>query len=380
MLANRKQVVIVKNFYPLQKDPRLIKLSSMLQSGGYHVTFLGWDRKCSSHFSHMRTGRGDYEAVIMLSKAPFGFRSFPFLPLWWFFELMWLLRLRWDVVHAVNFPSIMPAIIAARLKNRPVVYDIEDTYVDQLVSSSNLLRSFGISMEKLCMKLASAVLLVDEMQVEEFSGVPNPNFTVVYDSPPPISISRRNIVGEDIFEVFYAGYLSKERRLNIESVLDAIKDIDCVRVTFAGEGDLVKEIDLKAHEMPAKIRYVGWLPYSKVLEMSRQADLLFSLRDPFPLVQRFICGSKFLEAIMCGKPILVNRGTSAAIKVMRDKCGVVVDGSKAENIKEAILRLRDCGELCGKLGMNGRRAYELRYGWKLMKQRLLSLYSALTQD
>jgi len=173
-IAKRKQVVIVKNFYPLERDPRLIKLLKMLQSEGYRITYLGWDRKCSSLFSYRQMEHNYYRDVIMLARAPFGFRSLPFLPFWWLFTSICLLRLKWDVVHALNCPSIIPAIIAAKLKNKPVIYDVEDTYIDQLVPSLNFLRSIGISIEKLCMKLVDAVILVDNMQVEEFSAIPIP--------------------------------------------------------------------------------------------------------------------------------------------------------------------------------------------------------------
>jgi len=112
-----------------------------------------------------------------------------------------------------------------------------------------------------------------------------------------------------------------------------------VGLIFAGEGDLVKKIKAFGLEMPDKIQYVGWIPYDKVLEMSYEADLLFSLRDANPPVQKYICGSKFLEAIMCGKPILVNKGTSTAIKVSKEKCGIDVRvGMRVEDyVAEEIL-------------------------------------------
>lgn len=371
-------MVIVKNYYPLKKDPRLIKLLRMLEKGGHRITYLGWNRNSTTWFSSKQIEGDQYISIINHARVPFGPKSFPFLLLWWFFVLTWLLRLDWDVVHVVNFPSVMPAVVAARLKNKPIVYDVEDTYVDQSSVAPYFLRFFGIQIERLCMKLVSAVILVDEMQVEEFGGIPSANFVIVYDSPPLLFFNSSESAQEkDLLKIFYAGYLSRSRHLNIESLIEAIRSIEGVRLTFAGEGDLVEEIKTKSLEMPDKIQYVGWIPYHKVLEMSYEADLLFSLRDVNPPVQKYICGSKFLEATMCGKPILVNKGTSTAIKVIKDKCGVVVDAHNAEEIKEAILKLKNDKEFWKKLAINAKKAYEQKYGWEIMKQRLLKLYSEI---
>lgn len=369
---------MIKNYYPVEKDPRVTKLLKIL-SEGYHITYIGWDINASSYFSYKRRYYGQYEEIIMYAKAPFGYSFFLF-PLWWLFGFVWLVRLDWNIVHVVNFPSIIPAILAAKLKNNPVIYDVEDTYIDQLPTQRVRLRNLGLRIDKLSMRFVDAVVLVDEMQVEEFGGIPNRNIVVVYDSPPPIPRSSERIFERTDFQIFYAGGLSKGRHLNLESFIEAITSIEGVKAIFAGNGDLVKEILSAARKMPDKILYAGWVPYNKVLEMSLEADLLFSLRDPDPPVQKYICGSKFLEAVMCGKPILVNRGTSVAAKVMENECGVVVDAHDAKEIKEAISKLKDDKEFWTKLAINAKKAYEQKYDWEIIKQRLLGLYSMILNE
>ena len=53
----------------------------------------------------------------------------------------------------------------------------------------------------------------------------------------------------------------------------------------------------------------------------------------------------------------------------------------AENqIKQAILKLRDNPQLCQELGANARRAYEQRYSWEIMGQRLVTFYHELIRE
>lgn len=49
---------------------------------------------------------------------------------------------------------------------------------------------------------------------------------------------------------------------------------------------------------------------------------------------------------MCGKPIMVNKDSSAATKVVKDECGVVVDAHNVSEVKEAILKLKNRKDTC----------------------------------
>jgi glycosyltransferase involved in cell wall biosynthesis len=84
--------------------------------------------------------------------------------------------------------------------------------------------------------------------------------------------------------------------------------------------------------------------------------------------------------MICNKPVLVNLGTSTTQKVIKENCGLAVDPRDIQEIKRAIIRLRDSPQLCRELGTNARQAYEQRYGWHIMAQRLVGFYSRLTQE
>jgi len=64
-----------------------------------------------------------------------------------------------------------------------------------------------------------------------------------------------------------------------------------------------------------------------------KADLLFATRDLAVPINKYIYGSKFLEALMCSKSILVNKGTSTAVKVFQENCGLIVDANNVEGTK-----------------------------------------------
>jgi len=126
------------------------------------------------------------------------------------------------------------------------------------------------------------------------------------------------------------------------------------------------------------IKYIGHIPYEKVIETTLDSDLLFAFYDPSIPNNRYASPNKLFEAMMCGKPIIMNSESTASEIVLEEKCGLVVPYGNVNAIKEAILRIKKQPNLGVKLGENGRKAYEEKYSWKTMEKRLLSSYSLLS--
>ena len=179
--------------------------------------------------------------------------------------------------------------------------------------------------------------------------------------------------------MLYIGVLYKIRQLNLDILCDVIKDIDGVKLIIAGYGDLVDDIKEWEKKSDDKIEYIGRIAYSEALKMSLNADCLVVLRSSDLNTNKYICGSKLWESMMCGRPILVNKGTSTATKVLEEDCGLVVDVHNLNELKEKIILMRDNPALCRRFGKNGRRAYEERYSWDIMEKKLLGLYRSLTE-
>ena len=375
-MRKRKAVFIRSN--PLDRDVRLPKEIAALNQAGYSTKHIYWDRdRRADNLMDLK----DHEAIPLKLRAPWGIKVIPLLPIWWGFVFTQLLLTRFDVVHVVNFDSVIPCIIAARLKGKPVIYEILDVYEELLPGG---LRTICFAIDKFIMRFASSIIVADEEQIQGIGGIPNRNIVAVYDSPPD-DFSKKDARHQDNqvkgnFTLFYVGQLHRERRLNLDKVIEAITDIEGVRLVVAGYGNMVEEIREISARMPGKIEFIGKISYGEVISRGLMADLFFVLRDPILPFYRYICGSTLFNAMICGKPILVNQGTSTTRKVSEENCGLVVNANDVEEIRQAIIKLRDNPQLCSELGANARRAYEQRYSWKIMGQRLVSLYHELTGE
>jgi glycosyltransferase involved in cell wall biosynthesis len=377
-MSFEKRTILIQTI-PFNQNIRAPKIAKTLISGGYYVIVLGWNRGSKIIEKEHLGKKENIKEIQMGLKAPVGLKVVLFYPIWWCFVFLRLMIEKWDIAYAINLESVPPAVIACKLKRRPVIYDNLDDHVASL-PLPNVIRKLFIKIEKMFMRLVSGVILADEMQVEEMGGIPNTRVVTVYDSPDGVTDGVFNNKSSKKFTLFYAGGLSSARALNLDKVFTAIKSLEGVKLVIAGYGDLVNEIKSLSQELPEKIEFIGRISHEDVLCRTAEADLLFVFRSPRILANKYICGSKLLETMMCGRPILVNQGTSTANKVGEENCGLVVDANNVEEIKGAIIKLRDDPELCGVLGANARKAYEERYSWAIMEQRLLGLYQELTGE
>ncbi|MGB9937098.1 MAG: glycosyltransferase [Methanobacterium sp.] len=347
----------------------------------YNFTFFGWNRN-KEPLNHFRIPEG--AAIKFLNvNAPYGKLYLLTLPFWWTYVFLWLIIKKWDIVHVINLDSALPALLAARLKRKKAVYEILDTYEDCMDLNESI-RNLAIKFDKLLISGFDSIILVDEEQVKELEGIPNKNIRIIYDSPPQMLQEQYNKKSNEneLFTIFYAGAFHKDRKLNLNLMFNALEELDDVRLMIAGYGDkdIINEINGYKAKMPHKINFIGKISYEEVLKYSKKADMLFQFRDPAVKVNKYICGSTLFNSMISGTPIVVNKGTSTAIKVKNEQCGLIIDVNNKDEIKNAILKLKDNPDLKKELGINARKAYDTKYSWKIMENELKSLYNELTDS
>jgi len=365
--------VVMVRAHPVDPDVRIEKEAKALSKAGYDVRVLAWGRygKNTLRDEH----RSGYTIHRFQFRAPWGARVIFSLPFWWVFELIWLLRNQWDIVHSADFDTFIPALIAAKIKNKPIVYDIFDFYAGQ-VPLPGVFRNLLAGLDRYLMRFVDAVIVVDPSRLEQVGREHDTSTIIIYNSPPEDlkvnapSLERK----DDIFKIFYAGVLSQKR--DFKSLINASVNFDDVMIEIAGYGYYEREMQ-ELSIKNARMTYLGPIMYDTVIEKTLQADLLFAFYDPSVSNNRYASPNKLFEAMMCRKPILVSDETAMAEIVRKENCGLVVPYGDVDAIKHAILTLKNDPALCGRLGENGRRAYETKYSWEMMEERLLEVYGRL---
>jgi glycosyltransferase involved in cell wall biosynthesis len=108
-----------------------------------------------------------------------------------------------------------------------------------------------------------------------------------------------------------------------------------------------------------------------------EADLVSSLYDPSIEVNRESCSNKTFEAMMLGRPLLTNSGINIADFVQKHSLGVIVPFGDTDATLKVIQSLLQNPPTLREMGNNGRKQFELRYGWDRESRTYLSAVSGL---
>lgn len=356
----------------LHEDERLRKEIRTLKKDKIDYTLLCWDRGNNYDNEERET-----KSLIFKLKAEYGPLVLFFLPIWWIFLTINCIKNRYDIIHVINLDSAAVIIPLSKILNIPTIYEMYDTYEDHLPLPCAV-RDTILKFDKYLMKLADAIVLVDECRIEEVGGVPNENISIIYNGPEfssSVDHGRENNKPHNDCVIFFAGLLGKHR--TIETMIEICKEIEGIRIIFAGWGELEEFIKIESMLNPTKVTFLGKLPHDEVIRISKQSDILFSLYDPFIPLNKYASSNKIFEAMMCELPILVSANTSMENVVLANNCGLVVDCRNKAQIKDAILKLKQSPELRRKLGRNGYQAYLDKYSWSIMEKTLINLYNSI---
>jgi glycosyltransferase involved in cell wall biosynthesis len=158
------------------------------------------------------------------------------------------------------------------------------------------------------------------------------------------------------------------------NLVAAIKDVANVELVLAGwylNSD--KEFLGEILQVP-NVKYKGLLQPKDALALEASADVMIALYDPELFWYNIMLPNKVFEAMMCGIPLVTNIAPNI---VKEADCGITVSYDDVDEIRKAIITLRDNAALQGRLGQNGRKAYLEKYNWSKMEEELFKLYETL---
>jgi glycosyltransferase involved in cell wall biosynthesis len=360
-------------------DPAVDKIAHCLAGNGYMVELLLWNRKNTP----TRPMEG-YAIKNFYFPAPQNSAwVFFYYPVWWLYELLYLMNSDADIIHACDLDTLYPAVIASRLKKTKFVYTIYDFYADCIPKFNDgffyrFLWSVIAKIEKIGISFSDVLMLADESRFEEVKGSSIKKLIYVYNSPPDSSkkeFQKSRALTDVPLTIFYAGPVNRMR--GIHFMAEAIEDLEDVNLVIGGFIDDEKFFNemIKPNK---KVRFIGWLPsYHDVLEKTMNADILFRFSDPAHPSNKYASPNKLFEAMMCGKPIIVSDRSNMADIVRKTHCGCVVPYGDVPALIRTVKKLRDDAEFRHNLGKNGREAYETMYNWTIMEQRVLDAYQIL---
>jgi glycosyltransferase involved in cell wall biosynthesis len=366
--------ILITRSNPISPDPRVEKIGRALIGAGYSVQALGWDRSGTLPKIETRDGVPVYRLSIRAVYGS-GIGNLPQLMKWQWGLWRWLLRhySEYDVIHACDFDTILPAIWMKTFFGKCVIYDIFDFYADHLRATPAWIKSIIRRIDLWAIGRADALILVDDARIEQIAGSKPRSITIIYNSPEDSGekFSREVKSTTGNLRLAYVGLLQVERGLL--QMLSVIRNHPEWYLDLAGFGGDEGRILAVAKDM-SNVNWYSRVSYKQALQLSAAADVLFATYDPGIPNHKYSSPNKIFEAMMLGKPIIVAAGTNMDRIVAEAECGCIVPYGDIPALEKTLQTLAADPELVQKLGVNSRKAYEMRYHWALMSKRLIQLY------
>lgn len=303
------------------------------------------------------------------------------LVLYQYLVFKWLIsnQDKYDVIHAFDLDTGLPALLISIFTNKIYVYHIADFYADSRGSIPKGLKKIIKKLEYMVIDRAETTIICTEKRAEQIKGSKPKKLVVIHNTP---SISRKFIEAIDEEKktkklnseaVFtYVGALTEGRFINI--VIDVIKRYPMITLNLAGMGRLSEYAKEAANEYP-NINYYGMINYHDALKLYSQTDFMFAIYDPNVPNHKYCAPNKVYEAMALGKPIIVAKNTGIDQIVSENNMGLIIEYSE-EAFEQIIVQIINGTFNYSELAMNSRKAYT-KYAWGEMKNRIKKIYKTL---
>jgi len=369
MVDHVKKVVVMRSN---PKDSALVKILIPL-SKNYKVDCYIWDRQ--KDFSPLIEN-----ANITYKKCtiPSGYYNVwtiikvLFFDMWLFIKLIFC---RFDYIHSIDLDTGVVALMLAKLKNKPFIYQCLDPYYANLPSNwPGLLGKLAMRLENYIITKSDLFIITDYFRMPQHVGA-NPK-TIVEFPNVPIDLPIMENPEDSDFILGYIGSLVEGR--NLLTIIKTVGELENegIRLIIGGFGPLEETIKNKSLKYK-NISFIGWIPYNKVLNLENSFHVMIHTTDPENPGQKWVSPNKLFESMALGKPIIVSEGTLSAKRVDMLKCGLIVQYGSEMELKGAILQLKNNKNLAKELGSRGKEEFFRNWNWGVTEKKLLEAYSRI---
>ena len=346
-------------------DPRVGKtIRSLIKR--YSVLALGWNRE---KFDNDKLKNYPTPVRCLGCRASVGKPSLVlYYPVFWMWIFVQLIILRPTVVHACDLDTVIPCYLYRIIFHRKLVFDLYDRYALAFIPSKyGMLCRFVNTLEEWFCRNTDVLIIVGDNVLHTFRVKPE-QYVIIMNCPEFYQLERDKS-NAPVFTLVYTSNIARQRGL--EQLMEAIKNLEQVKLVIAG-----KVVDKALYQQLldiSNVEYKGVLLPSDALALEASANAIIILYDlAFPANP-----NRTFIAMMFGVPLITNVLTQLVREV---DCGIVVDYNDINEIRSAIITLRDNPSLCKKYGDNGMKAALEKYNWNIMEQELYKIYDGLLSN
>lgn len=290
--------------------------------------------------------------------------------------LLYLLFTPAEAICAVDLDTIVPVVLAAKLKGSKIIYDAHEyfTEVPEVVRRPTIKKVWQW-VERKFVPHAHLAYTVSPAIAGLFTQKFGKDFHVIMNVPESQEQRTENQEQGTENILLYQGALNEGRGL--EHLIEAMHDIDG-KLILAGEGDLSAQLRQQVTNagLQHKIQFAGFVRPDELKQLTRQATIGINLLENKGLSYYYSLSNKFFDYIQAGVPqlcigfpeyVAINQHYEVALLINTCAVGEIKQGVKRLlTDKEFYNRLQKNCEVCAR-----------QYNWQHEEKKLAALYHEL---
>ncbi len=162
----------------------------------------------------------------------------------------------------------------------------------------------------------------------------------------------------------------------IEAMPQVLKEFPDAVLLLVGEGPIRSMLDklIRHHGLEHHVIFTGRIKFEDLAKYIQLGEVFaMPSRDRFFGLEVEGLGIVYLEASACGVPVIVGKSGGAPDAVIQNQTGLIVDGTKPQEISDAICRLFADKELARQMGRQGREWVVENWRWQIWSEKFNTL-------
>lgn len=360
----KKIILTVSN--NLESDQRVNKMACSLKKMGFRVMVMG----CKSRPCHYyRTGYATKRIDVIFKK---GFLFYLELNIRFFFILLFS---RYDIFVSNDTDTIIPNLLASKLRNKPWVADLHELFPEvPEVTNRKFVKWFWTKIEDLtfphikygytvCQSIADYYEKRYNIKLDVVRNIPNHRH---YDG-------RQRMFGDERRKIIlYQGAVNVGR--GIEWIMDAMPFVDNAKFVIIGKGDMYDKLIEKSKDpiFKDRVQFIGHVPYAELYKYTLSSDLGVCLLKNQGLSYYYSLPNRIFDFMHAHVPILATDFPEIRKVIDSTNTGFLINTEDPRSIADAINRIlnadidhdeysKACDEYC----------------WENEEKKLVQIYSSL---
>lgn len=256
-----------------------------------------------------------------------------------------LLFQRADLLVANDLDTLLASYLAARLRKRKLVYDSHEFFTEVPELQDRFVRRVWLAIERWIFPKLRTVITVNDSIAREYTTRYGNKVHVIRNIPMhrdlgPLPARKELGLPDDRFILIMQGSGINVQRGAEEAVL-AMKELPNALLLLVGGGDAwpVLERMVREHGLEDRVRLLPRMPYERMMQYTRNADLGLSLDKDTNLNYRYSLPNKLFDYFRAHIPALVTDLPEVAGIVRRYQAGMVIPAPRPELIAAEVRTL-----------------------------------------